>query len=219
VVSLDIFDDSGIVACIGPNGAGKTTLLKLVAGILFPEKGTITNSAADGTGYPRWAKRNVAYIPAGERGLVNKLTGRENILYFGCLKGVSPKDVTEKLDELKAYFAVDDILDVPVEKLSNGQNKKIQVLCGLCSNMRLLLLDEPTLGLDIDAITSLVSLIRIVRDSYGMKIFLSSHDIDFVSESTDQFVFLIKGEIRDTVAGKCSAQEIRDAYHQLKDAP
>ena len=149
-----------IYGLIGPNGSGKTTLLKLLAGILVPSGGRIfrkgegrkkENCAEQEASFPAWSQENVVYIPAGERGLRYKNTVRDNVLYFSALKGRSAEETEALLTRYASFLHCETLLDRRVETLSLGQKKKASLLCGLCAGARLILMDEPEGGLDLDA--------------------------------------------------------------------
>ncbi|EAG8867485.1 ATP-binding cassette domain-containing protein, partial [Listeria monocytogenes] len=114
-----------------------STLAKMIAGIILPDEGTLQLS--NQLDFSKWTKRNTYYLSNTERGMFYKLNGRQNIEYLTSLKGTSKKHVLEKLPEYCQKLNCTDILEMPAEKLSTGQKKKVFILSALCSNCKLLL--------------------------------------------------------------------------------
>lgn len=145
-VSLKI--DSGLVhGVIGPNGAGKTTLMRLCAGLLRPSGGSIVYTLGNEVLPSDKAKIITAYFPQ-EPSLYPDLSCREHLEFFRDLYTINQKDFEQRSRELLRATGMTDFIDRPAGKLSGGMYKKLGLMCVLLNRPRLLLLDEPTIGVD-----------------------------------------------------------------------
>ena len=215
-----------IYGLIGPNGSGKTTLLKLLAGILFPSGGRIfrkgegrkkQNCAEQEASFPAWSRENVVYIPAGERGLRYKNTVRDNVLYFSALKGRSAEETEALLTRYASFLHCETLLDRRVETLSLGQKKKASLLCGLCAGARLILMDEPEGGLDLDARGELRRTILQTARREGVTFLISSHDLLLFEGLADRYLFLRNGKDVFHNDGTMDRESLQAAYERLTE--
>ena len=208
-------DKKKIYGLIGPNGAGKTTFLKVLTGILDYSSGDIT---VDGNAdYKEWCRNNIILIPSGERGLRFKNTVHDNVMYYSAMKGLQEQRCRGLLNEYAEIMNFSDFLDRRVETLSMGQKKKAMLLCGLCTDMKVILMDEPSNGLDIDAQLELQKTINILSKGYDKTFLISSHDLGFVSEVVNSYVFIFEGKNVTEFEGKTSMEQIRSLYSSLRD--
>lgn len=207
--TIDI-NDPGIVCLMGENGAGKSTLLKIISGVLQQNSGNIFVPDADRS-YERWAKENISYIQAGERGLRLKNTVYDNTVYYGLLKGRPIKAIKKNIDKYAQYLKATELLARRCEELSMGEKKKAQILCGLCCSGKLLILDEPSTGLDVKTVLELQSTLKTLNSEQKVCIIVASHDIYFLKDIGSRYVFLHRGRIAETVNRKLQESEI-EAY-------
>jgi ABC-2 type transport system ATP-binding protein len=142
-------DEGEIVCVLGHNGAGKTTLIKIIAGLLLPDSGMVCLDGVNMAKKPDTARKRIGIVLEGNRNIYNYLTARDNIRYFGMLNGINKKDISELLDKYLAVFDLSDFADQPANNLSRGMQQKVAIMVALVKNPDILLLDEPTLGLDI----------------------------------------------------------------------
>src|SRR3990167_10089122 len=136
-----------IYGFIGPNGAGKTTTIKTIVGLLKPTHGTIKVDGADNQTQPQKVKSVIGYIP-DEPMIYEKLTGREFLHFVGELFGVDQRTRKKKLEELIEIFPLKDIIDGYVGNYSRGNKQKVAILAALLHDPKLLIIDEPIVGLD-----------------------------------------------------------------------
>ncbi|MEV4222784.1 ABC transporter ATP-binding protein [Nonomuraea sp. NPDC049725] len=150
VRDLDLTASPGdIVALLGPNGAGKTTTIKMLAGLLLPSSGEIL---VDGRSRDVPAlRRLVGYAPCGERGLYPRLSARDNLRLFAALHGLSRSLTQERVAATLRQVELDGVADKPVNALSRGMRQRLHIARALLHRPRLLLIDEPTLGVDPEA--------------------------------------------------------------------
>ena len=136
-----------ILGVLGPNGAGKTTLINIVATLLRPDAGTVRVAGADVVTEPGAVRRAIG-VTGQYAALDEKLTGRENLVLFGSLLGLSGAGARARADELLAAFELTDAADRRVESYSGGMHRRIDLAVSVVVEPRLLILDEPTTGLD-----------------------------------------------------------------------
>jgi len=187
---VDIHIAAGrITALVGPNGAGKSTLIKCLLGLVRPDEGVMhLDGAPIGAG---WAyRRELGYMPQAPR-FPDNLTGREVVAMLRDLRGQAADTDEELLD----WFRESGALDRPVRVLSGGTRQKLNAAIAFLFRPRLLILDEPTAGLDPVASGVLKDKIRRVRDG-GATVVLSSHLMAELEELAEDLVFLVEGRVR-----------------------
>jgi len=182
-----------VLAFLGPNGAGKTTTIKMIAGLIRPDKGWVRIAGRDPHREPQ-ALRGVGAVLEGNRNLYWRLTPLENLEYFGVLRGMSRKRVRSRGLELLDAFGLLDKRKEPVQKLSRGMQQKIAIAVALIHQPKLLLLDEPTLGLDVEAGETVKKLVRQVAAS-GCAILLTTHQLNVAEELSDRVAIIRAGQI------------------------
>ena len=207
-----------VVGLVGPNGAGKTTLMKILAGILDYQDGMVHIDNKSKSDYEKWCKQNVAFVSAGERGLKYKNTVLDNVIYFCALKGIDKKVTQSRYNEYARLLNFEDFASRRIETLSTGELKKVNLLCGLCTGTKVILLDEPSSGLDIDAVEELKKSIEIISREIQSTLLISSHDIDFLSKTTNIIHFILKGKSVYQSNSKMKTEEIVDKYNEMKGA-
>jgi ABC-2 type transport system ATP-binding protein len=182
-----------VLAFLGPNGAGKTTTIKMMAGLVRPTQGRVTVAGEDPHRQPR-ALRHIGAVLEGNRNLYWRLTPAENLDYFGVLRQVPRKLAHRRGLELLARFGLEEKRNTPVQKLSRGMQQKVAIAVALIHNPRLLLLDEPTLGLDVEAGEMVKALVRQIAQE-GRAILLTTHQLDVAEELADRVAIIRRGRI------------------------
>jgi len=191
-VSLSI-NPGDILAFLGPNGAGKTTCIKMIAGLIKPDVGWVKIAGSDPHRHPR-ALRLVGAVLEGNRNLYWRLTPEENLEYFGVLRGLSQRVAHQQGLILLERFDLIHKRRTPVQTLSRGMQQKLAIAVALIHQPQLLLLDEPTLGLDVEASQNVKALVReIARE--GCAILLTTHQLDVAEEISDQVAIIQQGKI------------------------
>lgn len=169
-----------IYGFIGPNGAGKTTTIKMMAGLLLPTSGSTVLGGFDIVRRPEEAKRLIGYIP-DEPYVYERMTGREFLHFIGELWGMTKAARTARIEELKGVFPMGDILDGYMDSYSRGNKQKTVILAALLHNPRILLVDEPIVGLDPES-AAITKRIFVDFTKNGGAIFLSTHTLPVAQE-------------------------------------
>lgn len=182
-----------VLAFLGPNGAGKTTTIKMIAGLVYPNAGWVRIAGKDPHRQPD-ALRGVGAVLEGNRNLYWRLTPLENLEYFGVLRKLSRRVARQRGLELLERFELLDKQKEPVRKLSRGMQQKVAIAVALIHEPKLLLLDEPTLGLDVESGETVKTLIRQVADS-GCAILLTTHQLNVAEALADRVAVIRQGKI------------------------
>ena len=177
-----------IFGLLGVNGAGKTTTFRMIMGLLEPNKGSITINDKK-IDYKLVEK--IGFLTE-ERSLLTKLTVKEQVIYYGTLKGMKEKDILKKLDYWLDRFGVSDYKERKIKELSKGNQQKIQFITAIIHEPDLLVLDEPFTGLDPINVESFMSVIREFKQK-GKMIIFSSHRMEHVELFCEKLVILKKG--------------------------
>lgn len=184
-------EEGSICAILGPNGSGKTTTIKSICNLLIPDEGKIKLFGKDN-------KKSIDKISAmfeGTRNLYWRLTPRENLRYFAGIRGLGGKNIEKLIDELLERFNLTDKRNVMVNNLSRGMQQKVAIAMTLVCNTDVVLLDEPTLGLDIESFMDIKNILRNITVDMKKTILLSTHDMSLVEDICTDVVVLNKGKI------------------------
>lgn len=184
-----------IVGLLGTNGAGKTTTIRMLSTLLTPTSGSITIDGVDINSDEKSSKEKINVISGGERNIYWRLTGRENLEYFGSLYGIEKKKLDNRIKECLTIVKLLDVADIPVEKYSKGMKQRLQIAKGLINNPDYILLDEPTLGLDIVIAKELRHYILRLAKELNKGILLTTHYLKEVEELCDYIYLLDNGII------------------------
>lgn len=195
-ISFEVADGE-VVGLVGSNGAGKSTTIKAIVGILPFTEGEIVVNDCDITKKPEEAKRQIGYVP-DDHSVYDKLTGREYINYIGSLYYATKEQKQYTIDVLATHFGIDHALDMQIANYSRGMRQKICIIGALVHEPKLLILDEPMVGLDPQTILLLRKFIREYANSGHMVLF-SSHNLDTVQKTCDKVVFIQSGKVASTV--------------------
>lgn len=212
-VSLQI-ESHQVLAFLGPNGAGKTTTIKMIAGLVLPDKGTVTIAGHDPHRHLQ-ALRSVGAVLEGSRNLYWRLTPAENLEYFGVLRGLSRKVARQRSRVLLERFELSHKSTTRVQRLSRGMQQKVAIAVALIHEPPLLLLDEPTLGLDVEATQTVKRLVREIA-SEGCAILLTTHQLDIAEELSDRVAIINNGEIVTEQPTEALIQQFSSAVYRVE---
>ncbi|NAS20992.1 ATP-binding cassette domain-containing protein [Herbidospora sp. NEAU-GS84] len=178
---------------LGPNGAGKTTTISMLVGLLKPDTGTVVVGGADLSADPMAAKAKIGYVPQ-EIALYPDLTGRENLRFFCRLFGLPRKAVRARVEEVLDLVGLADRADAKLDTYSGGMKRRINIGAALLHRPELLILDEPTVGVDPQSRKSILDgLERLVAD--GMALLYTSHYMEEVERVCDRIAIVDHGSI------------------------
>jgi sodium transport system ATP-binding protein len=209
-----------IYGLLGPNGAGKTTTLRILSGLLAPTSGVARIHGLDVTASPEETKRHIGFLTA-HTGLYQRLSPRELLPYFGQLHGLDAETIERRLNDLLGWLNMHEFADVRCGALSTGQKQRTNIARALIADPAVLILDEPTLGLDVLTNRIILDFIRRER-SMGKAILLSTHYLDEAERLCDRIGLLHRGRIiaegdMPALRAMTGHQRITDIFLALAD--
>ncbi|MCX8103645.1 MAG: ABC transporter ATP-binding protein [Candidatus Bipolaricaulota bacterium] len=193
-VSFSVYKNE-VVGLLGPNGAGKTTIIKSIGTILRPTAGEIWVDGADAIKNSRAALERVTAVLEGNRNVYWRLTVKDNLELFAGLQGQSLRSVRSYIDELIEMFNLKEKVQEQARALSRGMQQKLAVACALVKRTPILLLDEPTLGLDVETSYELRWILKRMAEQGQRTILLSSHDMNVVQDICERVIIINHGRI------------------------
>ena len=183
-----------IFGLLGPNGAGKSTTIRMLCTLLEPTSGTAQVNGFDVVNQANDVRRSLGTVLAGERSIYWKLTGRENLEYFAALYHIPPATAKKRVDELLERMELRERANELVEKYSTGMRQRIAIAKALLARPPILLLDEPTLGLDPQAARNLRELIAQLKEE-GHTILLTTHYMEEADQLSDRIGIIDTGKV------------------------
>ncbi|MDF2180258.1 ATP-binding cassette domain-containing protein [Aliiglaciecola sp. CAU 1673] len=183
-----------VLGLLGPNGAGKTTTLRILSTALKPSAGMVEVNGVDVLSQPLLARQKLGFL-SGATGLYGRLTGRENIAYFGRLHGVPEARILQRIEELATLLDMHAFLDRRCESYSSGMKQRTAIARAVIHEPEAVILDEPTTGLDIMATQTVLDFIRRLKDE-GIPVIFSTHHLDEVEELCDRVTVIDQGLTR-----------------------
>lgn len=183
-----------IFGFLGPNGAGKTTTILMLLGLTEPTSGSARVLGYDPTRDPLEVKRHVGYLPENV-GFYDDLTGRENLRFMAELNRLPEAKITEKIEEALRTVGLNGEGDKLVGAYSRGMRQRLGIAELLIKDPKLLILDEPTLGLDPDGTNKMLDLVHSLSRDRGITVMLSSHQLEQVQRICTRVGIMIKGKL------------------------
>ena len=185
--------EKGILGLLGPNGAGKTTTISMLSGLLKPDRGEIFIGDYSMLREPLKAKALMGVVPQ-EIALYPALSARENLLFWGGLYKLKGKALKSRVDEVLELVGLSDRAKDPVEQYSGGMKRRVNIAAGLLHKPKLLMLDEPTVGVDPQSRRNILDIILQLKDE-GMTVIYSSHYMEEVEELCRFITIMDHGKI------------------------
>ena len=192
-VSFDA-EPGQILGVLGPNGAGKTTLLRVLSTALRPSSGRASFDGIDIVADPAALRRRLGFL-SGNTGLYGRRTAREMVVYFAELHGCSRSEARNRADALLELLGLSDAAHRRCDDLSTGMKQKVSIARTLVHDPDLVIMDEPTTGLDISAARTILEVVRRFRDE-GRTVLLCTHHMHEVEALCDRVLVLRQGEAR-----------------------
>ena len=194
-IDIDIACNAGeVFGLLGTNGAGKTTTLRMLSTVLQPTSGRAWVAGFEISENPQAIRERIGFL-SSDTGIYGRLTAREMMRYFGQLCGMPREAIERRVEEISARFGMKEFLDSRCERLSSGQRQKISIGRTIIHDPPVLILDEPTAGLDVLAAAEIVRFIRQAR-SEGRCILLSTHIMREAEKLCDRIAILHEGRIQ-----------------------
>ncbi|MGH3313481.1 MAG: ATP-binding cassette domain-containing protein [Streptomyces sp.] len=180
---------------LGPNGAGKTTTIKILAGLLAATSGKTLLNGFDVTRQRSATMQQFGAVLEGSRNVYWTLSAWQNLLYFGRLKGMRSADAGDRAQELLKDLGLWERRDESVGGYSRGMQQKVAVAAALIADPPIVLLDEPTIGLDVEATRTVMGWIRTLSRDHGKTVLLTTHQMNVVEELCDRVAVIRKGQV------------------------
>ncbi|SET32171.1 ABC transporter ATP-binding protein [Thalassotalea agarivorans] len=211
-----------VLGLLGPNGAGKTTTLRILASSIRPDRGEILVNNVNIVKNPEQAKKKIGFLSTNT-GLYQRLTAKENIEYFAKLHGMSSKQISERAPVLYEELGITEFLHRRAETLSTGMKQKVSIARAVVHQPDVLVLDEPTTGLDIMATETVLSFIE-NQKAKGTPIIFSTHHLEEVTMLADEIVVINHGKscfrgTEESLKQQMGVSSFRKAFMHLVNKP
>ncbi len=209
------------IALLGANGAGKSTLLRILSTLLLPTSGSARIAGHDAIAFPRDVRRNLGYHAGSDLGFYARLTGRENLFFFGRLNHLSAAAARDRIAEFAARFELSESLSRQVRTLSSGTIQRLSLARALLHSPRILLLDEPTRSLDAIAAASFRRFLNSeVLQRGATSLLFASHSLPEIELLANRVAVLSQGRLLalDTPSSlkeKTSSSSLEEAFFRL----
>ena len=205
---------AGQVTCLlGPNGAGKTTTIKMACGLIVPTAGSIRINGYDVGRRRADAVRQIGAVLEGSRNVYWPLTAWQNLMYFGRLKGLRAAEIKPRAERLLTDLGLWDRRGETVGSYSRGMQQKVAIAAALITDPPVLLLDEPTIGLDVEAARTVKDWIAHLAADEGKTIVLTTHQLPIVQELASRIAVIRNGEIiADLPTGELLSRFAEDRF-------
>lgn len=184
-----------VLGFLGPNGAGKTTTIKTICGLVRPTSGEIRLCGYDVARQRAQAMRQFGAVLEGSRSVYWRLSAWENLLYFGRLKGCPGKKLRSRAESMLRELELWDRRHELVGSFSRGMQQKVAIACALAADPPVVLLDEPTLGLDLQAARVVRSWVKRLAKEEGKTVVLTTHQLDLAEELSDRVAIIRRGKL------------------------
>jgi ABC-2 type transport system ATP-binding protein len=211
-----------LFAFLGPNGAGKTTTIRMIVGLLRPSSGTVRVAGYDVATHPREAASLLGYVP-DEACLYDKLSGREFLDFIARIRGFDRRETDGRIARQADGFRLGDFLDTLIETYSHGMRQRLTFAAALLHDPAVLVVDEPTVGLDPRSVRLLKDMLR-DRVAQGTTVFMSTHTLALAEEVADRIGIVHQGRLcylgtRGQIADQLKSQHLtlEDMFLQITE--
>lgn len=183
-----------IYGLLGPNGAGKTTTILMLLGLTEPSSGSAEIKGIDTVRDSIDVKKFTGYLP-DQVGFYNNQSGKNNLIYTAKLNGVDPSNIEKKAEEMIKIVGLDNVMNDKVATYSKGMRQRLGLADVLIKDPEIIILDEPTIGIDPTGINEFLNLIRRLSKENGITVLLSSHLLNQVQKICDRVGIFVKGQL------------------------
>jgi ABC-2 type transport system ATP-binding protein len=212
-------NEGQIFGLLGPNGAGKTTLISMLCGLIKPTSGSFTIQNLMYADNALEIKKTIGVVPQ-EYALYPTLTAKENLLYFGSMYGLKGKELKNKVNESLDFLGLLKFADKRVETFSGGMKRRVNLIAGILHNPKVLFLDEPTVGVDVQSKNAIIDYLKQLNKS-GTTIIYTSHHLseaqDFCTDIAiiDRGTIYAQGTPKDLILNTPNARDLEDVFIAL----
>ncbi|MBQ7761105.1 MAG: ABC transporter ATP-binding protein [Clostridia bacterium] len=204
-----------IVALIGANGSGKTTLMRMISTIIEPTSGEIFVDGINVKKSSNECKKRIGLILGGDATLFKNFTARENIYYFARLQGMDDNSAKECINKISNLLNMNDYIDKRVDIFSRGMRQKVVLASALIHDPSILLMDEPSTGLDVFAIIDVQNIIKSCQN-LNKTVLISSHNFNEIEKLCDYIIIIEAGRI--IFANEASALKSLTSSYSVEEA-
>ena len=200
-----------IFGLLGPNGAGKSTFLSMLSGLIKPTSGEVEIFDHKLTTDTEPLKKIIGVVPQ-DIALYPTLTGRDNLLFIGRMYGLDGKELKDRVDNYLTRFGFDKNSKNAVKTYSGGMKRRINLIGGVLHNPKILLLDEPTVGMDVQTRASTMEFLNEINETTRMTIIYTSHDMEQANTFCDRIGIIDRGQIlkMGTPDGLLASEDCKD---------
>ena len=188
-------EEGTVLALVGENGAGKSTLLRILSTLLVPTSGRAMIAGFDVERQPAQVRRRIGYHSGADFGFYSRLTGRENLEFFGAMSGLSPQTTRQRIAELTEHLGLGPALERQTRTLSSGTINRLGLARAILHRPPVVLLDEPTRSLDPVASAEFRTVLKDLVKRQGTTVLFASHILSEVEELADQVALIRGGEL------------------------
>ncbi|MFV0590186.1 MAG: ABC transporter ATP-binding protein [Draconibacterium sp.] len=192
-LSLSI-EKGEIFGLLGPNGSGKSTTILMMLGLTEPNYGEVKVCGINSTSHPIEVKKRVGYL-AEDIGFYDDQTALENLVYSAMLNGIPRKEASKKAEELIERVGLSSVLNKKTGKFSKGMRQRLGLADVLIKDPEVIILDEPTSGIDPKGVQDFLKLVVELRNEHGISILFSSHDLQHVQQVCDRIGIFLEGKL------------------------
>lgn len=207
-----------ILGLLGPNGAGKTTALRIIAGILEPDEGQVLIHNQNINTNSNIIKKEIGFLSSGTQ-LYPLYTPPEIFSFFGSVYGMNQLEIKQRTDELVAKLNLESLMSMKIQHMSTGQKQKVNIARTIFHNPSILILDEPTNGLDVLTTASVIDFIKSIKEE-GKAIIYSTHILSEIELLTDSIAIIYGGKIlasssREEIIQSTGSNNLSQAFLQI----
>ena len=212
-------NEGQIFGLLGPNGAGKTTLILMLCGLIKPTSGSFTINNLMYADNALEIKKTIGVVPQ-EYALYPTLTARENLLYFGSMYGLKGNELKNNVNASLDFLGLLKFADKRVETFSGGMKRRVNLIAGILHNPKVLFLDEPTVGVDVQSKNAIIDYLKQLNKS-GTTIIYTSHHLseaqDFCTDIAiiDRGTIYAQGTPKDLISNTPNARDLEDVFIAL----
>ncbi|HBF3145324.1 TPA: ABC transporter ATP-binding protein [Clostridioides difficile] len=210
-----------IFSLLGPNGAGKSSLINILTTFYKPTSGNVTMFGKDLVDNPSWIRTQIAFV-AQQISIDEHLSLMENMVFQSKMYKVEPQIAKQRIDSLIDKFDLSSYLKYPTSSYSGGVKRRLDIAMNMVSSPKILFLDEPTVGMDVDSRKSMWDMLLKIRDEYGTTIFLTTHYLEEAEQLSDNICIMKNG--KDLAQGTPSSLRsyirqniLRITFHNTED--